>query len=170
MQTTLIDIKRLVPNNGQIDELPKNPRFIRDDRFKQLVKSMLDTPEMIELRELIVYPIEKFFVVIAGNRRLSGGKEIGLKQMPCKVLPKNTSIKTLRAIAIKDNVSNGEHDFDLLANEWEIEELSEFGLELPEIQIDEVEGVEEVNTAPKSNSILVQCPECHHEFLAKKRK
>lgn len=126
-----IDIKRLEVNKGQIDGLPKNPRFIRDERFQALVKSIEDAPEMLSLRELLVVEHGNKFVVIGGNMRLRACKELGMETVPCKVLPADTPTAKLREYAIKDNNGFGEDDWDVLANEWDAEELEDWGVELP---------------------------------------
>lgn len=149
MKTQSIKLSLLKGNSGQINGLPKNPRVIKDDRFAALVKSIQDTPEMLELRELIVFPFADTFVVIAGNMRLRALKELGYTEAPCKVLTAETPVETLRAIAIKDNVAFGETNFDDLANEWDITELADWWQELPvaateesEEEKDEQEGEE----------------------------
>ena len=126
-----IDIKRLEVNKGQVEGLPKNPRFIRDERYKALVKSIEDAPEMLKLRELLVVEHGSKFVVIGGNMRLRACKELGMETVPCKVLPADTPVAKLREYAIKDNNGFGEDDWDVLANEWDAEELQEWGMELP---------------------------------------
>ena len=126
-----IDIKRLEVNKGQVEGLPKNPRFIRDERYKALVKSIEDAPEMLKLRELLVVEHGNKFVVIGGNMRLRACKELGMETVPCKVLPADTPVAKLREYAIKDNNGFGEDDWDILANEWDAEELQEWGMELP---------------------------------------
>ena len=126
-----IDIKRLELNHGQVEGLPKNPRFIRDERYKSLVKSIEDAPEMLKLRELLVVEHGKKFVVIGGNMRLRACKELGMASVPCKVLPADTPVAKLREYAIKDNNGFGEDDWDILANEWDAEELTDWGMELP---------------------------------------
>jgi hypothetical protein len=131
MQAQSINITKLVVNTGQIEGLPKNPRFIRDERFAKLVKSIQDDPEMMALRELLVYPTGKEFVVIGGNMRLRALKELGYKEAPCKVLDKATPVEKLRAYTIKDNIGFGDHDWDQLANEWDAVELSDWGLDVP---------------------------------------
>ena len=118
-----IDIKRLEVNKGQVEGLPKNPRFIRDERYKALVKSIEDAPEMLKLRELLVVEHGSKFVVIGGNMRLRACKELGMETVPCKVLPADTPVAKLREYAIKDNNGFGEDDWDILANEWDAEEL-----------------------------------------------
>lgn len=125
-----LKVSQLEVNKGQIEGLPKNPRFIKDERYKALKKSIEDAPEMLSLRELIVYPHGEKFVVIGGNMRLRACTEIGYKEIPCKVLPAETPAEKLREYAIKDNVGFGSDDFDVLANEWDIDELTDWGMEL----------------------------------------
>lgn len=137
-----INSSLLLQNNGQIDGLPKNPRFIKDEKYKKLVKSLKDDPEMLQLRELIVYPYYEKYVVICGNMRLNACIEIGINDIPCKVLDNNTTIEKLKAYTIKDNIGYGEHDFDLLANEWDAEKLIDWGVDLPDFE-NNVKEVEE---------------------------
>ena len=127
----MIKTSSLEVNKGQIEGLPKNPRFIRDERYKALVKSIEDAPEMLKLRELLVVEHGKKYVVIGGNMRLRACKELGYAEVPCKVLPADTPVAKLREYAIKDNNGFGEDDWDVLANEWDAEELQEWGMELP---------------------------------------
>src|ERR1700748_3303096 len=111
MQQQLIKISKLKPNNGQIEGLPKNPRKISKDNYETLKKSITDTPEMIDLRELIVYPLDGIFVVIMGNQRLKACKELGYKEMPCKILLAETTIEKLKEFTIKDNIAAGHDDW-----------------------------------------------------------
>ena len=132
METKEIEIKLLQTNNGQVEGLPKNPRQIKDGRYELLKKSITDAPEMLNLRELLVYPIDGGkFVVIGGNMRLRACKELGYKTLPCKVLDVATPPLKLREYAIKDNESFGEYDWDILANEWDASEAMAWGVELP---------------------------------------
>jgi hypothetical protein len=117
-------------NKGQLQGLPKNPRFFRDYRYEAMKKSIQDSPEMLELRELIVYPYpEGRFVVVCGNLRLRASRELGYKELPCKILGKDTPPKKLREYASKDNVSFGENDKDIIENEWDKSELQDWGME-----------------------------------------
>jgi len=126
-----IAISKLEANRGQIEGLPKNPRIIRDERFQKLTKSIQDDPEMLSLRELIVYPIDAGkYVVIAGNMRLKAMQELGYKTAPCKELPKETPVEKLKAYTIKDNVPFGDTDWEAIAEDWDAEELAEWGLEV----------------------------------------
>jgi hypothetical protein len=131
MEIKTIKIKDLATNDGQIEELPKNPRQIRDHRYEKLKKSIEDAPEMLQLRELLVYPHGGKFVIIGGNMRYRACKEIGYKELPCKVLDAETPVEKLRQYAIKDNENFGEYDWDVVANEWDTAELEDWGVELP---------------------------------------
>lgn len=91
-----IKISELALNTGQVPGLPKNPRFIRDNRFKDLVKSIQDAPEMLDYRKLLVYPFNGKYVVLCGNMRLRACKEIGYKEMPCMIVPEETAPEKLR--------------------------------------------------------------------------
>jgi DNA modification methylase len=106
----------------------------------QLKQSIKDDPEMLELREVIAVDYNGELVVIAGNMRLNACLELGIKEVPCKILPQNTPVDKLKAITIKDNIGYGEHDWDALANEWDVEELAYWGLDLPlDFEADETE-------------------------------
>lgn len=129
METKQIPLSKLHLNTGQIKDVPKNPRFIKDERFAALKKSIEDDPEMLSLRELVAYDNSGELVVILGNMRYRAMKELGYKDAPVKVLPAETDAKKLRAYIQKDNIAFGQNDWDLLGNEWDIEELQDFGLE-----------------------------------------
>jgi hypothetical protein len=139
MKTVNIKIDLLETNRGQIPGVPKNPRLIKDERFEALKKSITDDPEMLELRECIVYPLAKKFVIIAGNMRFTACKELGHVEIPCKVLFPETTAEKMRAYIQKDNISFGENDKELLNTDWMIDELINFGLELSkEIKINDI--------------------------------
>lgn len=129
METKQIQLSKLHLNTGQIKDVPKNPRFIKDERFAALKKSIEDDPEMLNLRELVAYDNNGELVVILGNMRYRAMKELGYKDAPVKVLPAETDAKKLRAYIQKDNIAFGQNDWDLLGNEWDVEELQDFGLE-----------------------------------------
>lgn len=144
MEVRNIRIKDLSPNDGQIEGLPKNPRFIRDERFEALKKSIDDAPEMLSLRELLVYPHEGKYVILAGNMRFRACKDLGYKEIPCKVLDENTPAKKLREYAIKDNVAFGSDDWGILANEWDAVEFGDWGAEIPNFDAKDDEREDEV--------------------------
>lgn len=148
MEIKTIKIKDLATNDGQIEGLPKNPRQIRDHRYEKLKKSIDDAPEMLQLRELLVYPHGGKFVIIGGNMRYRACKELGYKELPCKVLDAETPVEKLRQYAIKDNENFGEYDWDVVANEWDTAELEDWGVELPTDWGAELDG-EEINNSNK---------------------
>ena len=132
-----LPLTRLERNKGQLQGLPKNPRVIRDDKFDKLKQSIQDDPEMLSLRELLVYPLpdSDHFIVIGGNMRLAALKELKETEAPCKILPADTPEDKLKRIAIKDNNGYGEWDYDLLANEWSEELLIACALDIPTVDI-----------------------------------
>lgn len=105
---------------------PNNPRIIKDDKFRKLVQSIKEFPEMLEKRPIIV---NKDFMVLGGNMRLKACLEAGMKDVP--VMVADWSEEKQREFIIKDNVSGGEWDWDALANEWDTTKLEEWGLDIP---------------------------------------
>lgn len=134
MKTQNIQLSKLENNTGQVKGLPKNPRLIKDDRYRKLVKSIQDLPEMLELRELLVYPFGKKYVIIGGNMRFKALSELKFTEAPCKVIDANISLEKLKEIAIKDNVGFGADDWGLLADEWNVGKLADWGMEIPEFK------------------------------------
>lgn len=126
---TLLPLSKLEVNKGQIEGVPKNPRFIRDNKYKQLVESISNTPEMMKARPLIVHQQGDKYVVLAGNMRLRAMRELKWHECPCAITAEGTQAKKLREYAIKDNVAFGEDDMDLLANEWDLGELQDWGMD-----------------------------------------
>lgn len=112
---------------GEIKINPNNPRLIKDDKFKKLCQSIKDFPEMLDIRPIVV---NQDMIVLGGNMRLKACQEVGIKEVPI-IIADNLTDAQQREFLIKDNVSGGEWDWDLLANEWEVEELSNWGLDLP---------------------------------------
>lgn len=157
METRNINTSFLLLNSGQIEGLPKNPRFIRDERFNALKKSIEDAPEMLALRELIVYPFNGKYVVIGGNMRLRACKDLGYKELPCKILDVETPPEKLREYAIKDNIGFGQDDFDILADEWNQDELNDWGMELPDFNVEEEPTEDEYESKDLQFVVEVVC-------------
>jgi len=118
---------------SKIKENKKNPRVIKGYKFEKLVKSIKDFPKMMELRPIIVNDQN---IILGGNMRYKAAVEAGLNEVFI-VQAKNLTPKQQEEFIIKDNSSFGEWDWDILANEWEIKELSDWGLDLPKIYFDE---------------------------------
>ena len=118
-----IAISKVRPNSD-------NPRYIKDEKFKKLVKSLRDFPEMANVRPIVV---NKEMIVLGGNMRLKAMQEAGWSEVPVQVV--DWSEDKQREFIIKDNVGFGEWDWDELANTWDAEELKDWGLELPIFQM-----------------------------------
>lgn len=118
---------------------PNNPRLIKDDKFEKLVKSIKEFPEMLDIRPIVV---NSDMVILGGNMRFKACKEAGLKEIPV-IVADNLTEEQQREFLIKDNTSGGEWDFEMLANEWDVEQLEEWGLDIPTFETDEVLEAEE---------------------------
>jgi len=131
MKTEKISINKLIPN-------PNNPRLIKDDKFKKLVQSIKDFPEMLDIRPIVV---NKDMVILGGNMRYKACKEAGVKEIP--VIITDLSEEKQKEFLIKDNTAGGEWDWDIIANEWDIEQLTDWGLDVPINLETELEAVED---------------------------
>ena len=113
-------------NINLIKSNPNNPRTIRDNKFKQLVKSIQDFPQMLELRPIV---IDENNMVLGGNMRLKACIEAGLQDVPVKQA-KDLTEEQKKEFIIKDNVQFGTHDWSELANNWDTDLLEEWGLDI----------------------------------------
>jgi hypothetical protein len=104
---------------------PNNPRLIKDDKFKKLVQSIKDFPEMLNIRPIVV---NQDMIILGGNMRYKACKEAGLKEIP--IIKTDLTEEQQREFLIKDNTSGGEWDWEVLANEWDSEQLEAWGLDL----------------------------------------
>ena len=123
-------MKYLIENIKNIKVNSKNPRIIKDDKFAKLVKSIREFPEMLEKRPIICFTdVDGKFVVLGGNMRLKASQEVGLKELPI-ILADDWTQEQRNEFLIKDNVGFGEWDWDMLANEWDSENLTDWGLDV----------------------------------------
>ena len=120
MQHTTTNISSIRPN-------PENPRVIKDEKFAKLVKSIKEFPEMLELRPIVV---NDEMVVLGGNMRLKACIEAGMTEVPI-IKASSLTPDQQKEFIIKDNVGFGEWDWDVLANDWDAEKLTDWGLEIP---------------------------------------
>jgi ParB-like chromosome segregation protein Spo0J len=111
---------------------PNNPRLIKDDKFTKLVQSIKDFPEMLDIRPIVV---NQDMVILGGNMRFKACKEAGLKEVPI-IVADNLTEEQQREFLIKDNTSGGEWDFEMLANEWDVEQLEDWGLDVGGFDLD----------------------------------
>jgi DNA modification methylase len=124
---------------SEVKSNPNNPRIIKDDKFGKLVKSIKEFPKMLEIRPIVV---NADMIVLGGNMRLKACKEAGLKEVPV-IFAQDLTEEEQKQFIIKDNVGFGEWDWDMIANEWDAEEVEEWGLDIPEFSIKEELEAEE---------------------------
>jgi hypothetical protein len=136
-----IEINKVIPNKN-------NPRIIKTPKFKKLVKSIEEFPEMLKIRPIVV---NKDMVVLGGNMRLKACIEAGIKEVYIEIV--DLSEEKQKEFIIKDNNSFGEWDWDLLANDWNSKELNEWGIDVwvnedepTEKEIDEDKFAAEIDT------------------------
>lgn len=165
-------LSKIDPETNKQIGLPRNPRFIRDARFEALKKSIEDAPEMLDLREVMLYSLSEIkgkdgkYIAVGGNMRVRACRELGYQEVPCKILDPETPMEKLREYAIKDNEAFGQNDFDILANEWDSEELQDWGMEtayfegVNDVNIDDFfDEQQEKEDSPKEIIITVSVPD-----------
>ena len=138
----------------QVRSNPDNPRFIKGDKFEKLVKSIREFPQMLELRPIVV---NKNMIVLGGNMRLKACEEAGIDQVPI-IFADNLTEEQQKEFIIKDNSSFGEWDWDLLANEWDVDMLNDWGIDVPNFDIEE--PIDE--TPDKEDKLLINV-RCENE-------
>lgn len=156
-------MNKLTLKVSEIKNNPNNPRLIKDAKFKKLVASIKEFPEMLDAREIVV---NKDHIILGGNMRFKVAKEAGLKEVPVKIV--DWSEDKQRQFVIKDNVSGGEWDWSLLANEWDAEELDEWGVDVIKTDFSDIDSFFEDNEGEGGDKKhkKTTCPECGHTFDA----
>tara|TARA_R110000764_G_scaffold89383_3_gene170870 strand:- start:1879 stop:2484 length:606 start_codon:yes stop_codon:yes gene_type:complete len=122
----VVDINKILLNTGQVEGLPKNPRFIKDNKFNKLVKSIKAFPEMLSIRPIVV---DEGMVVLGGNMRYRACKVAGIKDIPV-IIASNLTVEQKKEFLIKDNVGFGEWEWELLGSEWNTEKIEEWGMDV----------------------------------------
>lgn len=148
----------IVVKVGEIKPNPNNPRIVKDDKFRKLVKSIEEFPEMLSIRPIVV---NNDMIVLGGNMRLRAIKEAGLKEVPI-IKASSLTEEQQKEFIIKDNLGYGEWDWEMIANEWDANELLEWGLDIPDFKVEnEVEDETLIDGELKTEN---QCPKCGYEF------
>ena len=154
----IVKISEIKPN-------PNNPRLVKDEKFAKLVQSIKDFPKMLELRPIVV---NDDMIVLGGNMRLKACKEAGLKEVPI-IKASDLTEEQQREFIIKDNLGYGEWDWEMIANEWDAEQLNEWGMDIPNFKGTEIEAVEDDYEIPeelKTDIVLGDLIEIgHHRLL-----
>ncbi len=138
----------------QVRSNPDNPRFIKGDKFEKLVKSIREFPQMLELRPIVV---NKDMIVLGGNMRLKACEEAGIDQVPI-IFADNLTEEQQKEFIIKDNSSFGEWDWDLLANEWDIDMLNDWGIDVPNFDVED-----SIDETPEKEDKLMINVRCENE-------
>lgn len=154
-KTTEVKVVKL----SSLKSNPNNPRVIKDDKYQKLVKSLLEFPEMLDIRPIVV---NGDMVVLGGNMRLKACKEAGIEEVPI-IIAKDLTEEKQREFIIKDNVGYGEWDWDMIANEWDVVQLEDWGLDVIAKQNwEELDYIDENLPAPemrKDNVITITIPD-----------
>jgi ParB-like chromosome segregation protein Spo0J len=152
---------------SEVKNNPKNPRLIKDDKFRKLVKSIQEFPQMLELRPIVV---DENNIVLGGNMRLKACKEAGLKEVYI-VKADNLTEQQKDEFIVKDNVGFGEWDWDMLANEWDTEKLDEWGLDIPNFNnVDYSEKNEEIDIDSLDETMTIKLNFTETEYWTVKQQ
>ena len=152
-------------NEGQLDGLPANPREILETKLDLLKKDIQAYPELMKYRMLLVYPLDNGkYIIIGGNMRYRAMLDLGYKDAPCVIIPKETPIEKLKAYTILDNSGFGRWEWLMLANEWDADALAAWGLDLPmnesEIDVDSFfDKLDKEAEKDKGEKITVSIPD-----------
>lgn len=162
MNTTNIPITRIENNTGQVPGLPPNPRITNPAKLDKLVESIKQDPEMLQLRGLLVYPIEGGkYITIGGNMRLQALNRLGYTDVPCIIIPQDTPVDKLRNYIIKDNGDFGDWDYQALTASWDTLELQEWAIDIPEFEAPQEEKKRAGwNTSKESKESLCDLKDC----------
>jgi hypothetical protein len=146
---------------------PNNPRVIKNNKFKKLVKSIQEFPEMLKLRPIVV---DENMMVLGGNMRLKASKEAGLKEVWIDVA-EGLSNEKKKEFVVKDNLNFGEWEWDMLANEWDSTILNEWGLDVwngDEVHIDSIYEEYQEETKDMLNKIVLEFNETDYNLVKQK--
>ena len=146
-------------NITDIKPNPKNPRIIKDEKFAKLVQSLKDFPEMLEKRPLICFTdTDGKLVVLGGNMRLKAAKEIGLKKLPV-MLADDWTEEQKQQFLIKDNVGFGEWNWEELQQDWDVQQLCDWGLDVPQWanNSEDIEDIENIESFNESVNFTIKC-------------
>ena len=147
---------------------PNNPRLIKDDRFKKLVKSISDFPKMMELRPIV---IDKDNVILGGNMRYKALKELKYKDIPDEWIKRADELTEAekKEFIIKDNVGFGINDWEILANEWDNELLEDWGLDIPIFDEFSDKNIE-INIDDFGDEMIIKLKYTEEEYLEVKKQ
>ena len=156
---TIMEYRKL----SDLSKLEGNPRFIKDKEFQTLCDSIRDNPEYFEARPLILSDRTGKLVILAGNQRYEAAKVVKLKEVPTYLIDGLTEAKE-REIIIRDNINNGEFDFEILANQWAELPLIDWGVKLPEDWLSPIPDENKESDENLGEDTENECPKCGFKF------
>jgi len=156
---TIMEYRKL----SDLSKLEGNPRFIKDKEFQTLCDSIRDNPEYFEARPLILSDRTGKLVIIAGNQRYEAAKVVKLEEAPTYLIEGLTEAKE-REIIIRDNINNGEFDFEILANSWDDLPLIDWGVKLPEDWLSPIPDENKESDENLGEDTENECPKCGFKF------
>jgi len=153
---------------SEIKANPENPRIIKDDKFQKLVNSIKEFPKMMELRPIIV---DSEMMVLGGNMRLKALQELKMKEIPDNWIKRADELtdEEKKRFIITDNVGFGEWDWDVLANEWDEDQLGDWGLEIPNFE-DYSGKNKEIDTDNFKDEMIIKLKYTETEYLQVKEQ
>lgn len=152
---------------SEIKKNDSNPRYIKKEDMDRLVDSLNKNKDYFEARPIILSDRTGELIIIAGNQRYEAAKIIGMKEVPTYLLSGLTEERE-REIIVRDNISNGDWDWDVLANEYDKEELEEWGMDVDkwgDINFDDIKSTEDREAQFKEQTVT--CPDCGKSFTIK---
>lgn len=156
MQITYVPISKLKLNE-------KNPRIIDKDQFEKLCRNIQNDPEYFEMRPCLVNETENGLVVYAGNQRLRAAKKLGMKTVPV-IVSNDIPEELLRKRIVLDNITHGEHDFEMLSSLYDPHELIEWGMMAKDLDLSFMDE----ETDPKEEKKCEKCESCGQKIKMKK--
>lgn len=161
MKTERIPLDLLELNNGQLPGLPRNPRNWTVREVDNLKRSIEETPELMEIRPILVVRHGTRYVAVGGNMRLSALRSMGAEDAVCTILPDGLGVRKLKEVVVKDNAALGEWDWDMLANEWSDYPLADYGIPVP---YQEEEQKHDAPAAPVDDRVVIEIKLSTDEF------
>lgn len=154
LDVRMIEIKKLTL-------LEKNPRTITKDELTKLCDSLINDPGFLFSRPVLVNQIDEVLNVYAGNQRIQAAKKLKWKEIPC-IIEKDLSEELMKSRILKDNKHAGEFDYDILASDYDIDELISAGFSPEELHLNL--SVEEDDSKEEKEKKFKECPNCGHSF------
>lgn len=159
----IVPTSKIVNNNGQIPDVPANPRTITKERYERL-KDRIAHNNLLGVFPLKVYEYNRKFVALGGNQRLRAAKALEMSGVPCIIVPKDADAETLQEIIILENEHDGDNDWDALANNWDAVKLADWGVDAANWGIEPQKA--EKKPREKRNCVYIELNDDSHIIIA----